>query len=147
MIQASRSRPIGLRGRLAEPNASCSVLQNSIRSGNGSLSSRQWLWEFVGEERGLTDDTTIRAQVLLAGRSCWQATRRRITSRRLTFGMHTDGEAKPGPVDLVVPDLLLRNASEADVPLILKFIRDLAEYEPLTKTVVATEHTIRASLF
>ena len=46
-----------------------------------------------------------------------------------------------------MPDLLLRNATEADVPLILKFIRDLAEYERLTNTVVATEDTIRATLF
>ena len=38
-------------------------------------------------------------------------------------------------------------ASEADVPLILKFIRDLAEYEKLSHLVVATEDHIREHVF
>jgi GNAT superfamily N-acetyltransferase len=46
-----------------------------------------------------------------------------------------------------VPDLLLREATEADVPLVLKFIRDLAEYEKLSHTVVATEEAVRSTLF
>ena len=36
---------------------------------------------------------------------------------------------------------------EADVPLILRFIRELAEYEKLLDTVTATEDSLRASLF
>ncbi|MEA2554169.1 MAG: hypothetical protein QOJ65_2345 [Fimbriimonadaceae bacterium] len=46
-----------------------------------------------------------------------------------------------------MPDLLLRDATEADVPLILQFIKDLAEYERLSDSVVATEDTLRATLF
>ena len=42
---------------------------------------------------------------------------------------------------------LIREATEADVPLILEFIRGLAEYEKLADKVVATEEVIRESLF
>jgi GNAT superfamily N-acetyltransferase len=38
-------------------------------------------------------------------------------------------------------------AAEADVPIILKFIRDLAEYENLSHQVVATEENIREHVF
>jgi GNAT superfamily N-acetyltransferase len=38
-------------------------------------------------------------------------------------------------------------ASERDVSLILKFIRDLAEYEKLSHLVVATEENIRQHVF
>jgi GNAT superfamily N-acetyltransferase len=41
----------------------------------------------------------------------------------------------------------LRNATENDVPLILRFIRELAEYERLLDRVVATEESVRATLF
>jgi GNAT superfamily N-acetyltransferase len=41
----------------------------------------------------------------------------------------------------------LRSATAADVPLILSFIRDLAIYEKLEHEVVATEDTLRATLF
>lgn len=41
----------------------------------------------------------------------------------------------------------LRTATERDVPLILSFIRELAEYERLSHEVVATEQLLRASLF
>src|SRR4051794_24711156 len=41
----------------------------------------------------------------------------------------------------------IRAASEGDVPLILQFIRDLAEYERLSHKVIATEERLRASLF
>ena len=41
----------------------------------------------------------------------------------------------------------LRVATERDVPLILSFIRELAEYERLSHEVVATEEVLRASLF
>lgn len=43
--------------------------------------------------------------------------------------------------------LNLRTASEADVPLILQFIRDLAEYERLLDACVATEESVRETLF
>ena len=41
----------------------------------------------------------------------------------------------------------IRAATESDVPLILQFIRDLAEYERLSHKVVATEERLRESLF
>ena len=45
------------------------------------------------------------------------------------------------------PDIDIRPATERDVPLILQFIRDLAEYERLAHEVVATADRLRASLF
>jgi GNAT superfamily N-acetyltransferase len=41
----------------------------------------------------------------------------------------------------------IRAATEADIPLILKFIRDLAHYEKLGHKVVATEESLRQTLF
>jgi GNAT superfamily N-acetyltransferase len=41
----------------------------------------------------------------------------------------------------------LSPASESDVPLILRFIKELAEYEKLSKACVATEELLRDSLF
>jgi len=44
-------------------------------------------------------------------------------------------------------DLTIRPATEADIPLILTLIRDLARYEKLEHVVVATEELLRESLF
>ena len=41
----------------------------------------------------------------------------------------------------------VREAAQEDVPLILSFIRELAEYEKLSREVVATEEDLRANLF
>jgi GNAT superfamily N-acetyltransferase len=41
----------------------------------------------------------------------------------------------------------IRQATERDVPLILSFIRQLADYERLSHEAVATEQTLRESLF
>ena len=41
----------------------------------------------------------------------------------------------------------IRSATTADVPLILDFIKALAEYERLADRVVATEDKVRATLF
>ena len=46
-----------------------------------------------------------------------------------------------------MPETLVREASEGDVPLILSFIRELAEYERLSHEVVATEESLRENLF
>jgi GNAT superfamily N-acetyltransferase len=43
--------------------------------------------------------------------------------------------------------LQIRFATEADVPLITRFIRELAEYEQLAHEVVATEETVRETVF
>ena len=43
--------------------------------------------------------------------------------------------------------LRIRPATEADVPLVLRFIRELAEYERLLHEVVATEERLRDTLF
>jgi GNAT superfamily N-acetyltransferase len=41
----------------------------------------------------------------------------------------------------------IREATESDVPLILQFIRDLAEYEKLAHLVVASEKQLHETLF
>src|SRR3712207_2121105 len=46
-----------------------------------------------------------------------------------------------------VPNLEIRVATPDDVPLIRSFVRELAEYERLSHEVVATEYTLRESLF
>jgi GNAT superfamily N-acetyltransferase len=45
------------------------------------------------------------------------------------------------------PSIQIRSATEQDVPLILAFINELAEYEKLAHTVVATEDGLRQTLF
>jgi GNAT superfamily N-acetyltransferase len=52
-------------------------------------------------------------------------------------------------VDGVAPvsALRVRPAAEADVPLVLRFIRELAEYERLLHEVVATEERLMETLF
>lgn len=42
---------------------------------------------------------------------------------------------------------MIREATDSDVPLILQFIRDLADYERLAERVVATEDMLRRTLF
>ena len=44
-------------------------------------------------------------------------------------------------------DLSIRFAVPTDVPVILSFIRDLAEYEKLLHEVVADEQTLKSTLF
>jgi GNAT superfamily N-acetyltransferase len=44
-------------------------------------------------------------------------------------------------------ELAIRVATEADIPEILRFIKELAEYERLSHEVYATEETLRESLF
>ena len=44
-------------------------------------------------------------------------------------------------------DVRIEPAREGDAPLILRLIKSLAEYERLSDEVVATEATVRASLF
>ena len=46
-----------------------------------------------------------------------------------------------------VDSLKIRPATAADVPLLLEFIRAIAEYEKLIDQVKATEETLRESLF
>jgi GNAT superfamily N-acetyltransferase len=41
----------------------------------------------------------------------------------------------------------LQPATQKDVPVILRFIKELAEYEKLSQEVIATEDTLRTSLF
>ncbi|HKB80685.1 MAG TPA: GNAT family N-acetyltransferase [Thermoanaerobaculia bacterium] len=46
-----------------------------------------------------------------------------------------------------MPKVAIRQAGDADVPMILQFIRDLARYEKLEHKVVATEEGLRRTLF
>jgi GNAT superfamily N-acetyltransferase len=48
---------------------------------------------------------------------------------------------------MTMPAIEIRNAVEADTPLILTLIKGLAEYERLADSVVATEAMIHESLF
>ncbi len=50
-------------------------------------------------------------------------------------------------IDTPLKGFIIRDATVADVPLILSFIRELAEYEGLLAEVVATEHGLRENLF
>jgi GNAT superfamily N-acetyltransferase len=51
------------------------------------------------------------------------------------------------PIATQIPGFTIRFATERDVPLILQFIRGLAEYEKLTHEVTATEELLRQTLF
>ncbi len=46
-----------------------------------------------------------------------------------------------------MPEVEIRPATAEDAPLILGFIRELAEYEKLSHEVVATEDSLREALF
>lgn len=48
---------------------------------------------------------------------------------------------------MLINNLNIRSATHNDVPVILGFIKALAEYEKLTHEVVATEDSLRATLF
>jgi len=50
-------------------------------------------------------------------------------------------------VSTSIPNFAIRQATEADVPVILQFIRGLAEYERLAHEVVADEATLLRTLF
>lgn len=50
-------------------------------------------------------------------------------------------------VSTKVEDLYIRKAIREDVPLILKFIKELADYEKMLDQVVATEEIIEDSIF
>ncbi|HTD44700.1 MAG TPA: GNAT family N-acetyltransferase [Bryobacteraceae bacterium] len=47
----------------------------------------------------------------------------------------------------MAPDLRIEPATEDDVPLVLKLVKKLAEYERLSHEVVATEEDFRKALF
>ncbi len=47
----------------------------------------------------------------------------------------------------MTPDFSIRPATEADVPLVLSLIRELAEFERLAHEVVADETLLRVALF
>ena len=51
------------------------------------------------------------------------------------------------PEQTAPPGFHIRPAAEADAPLILQFIRELAQYERLLHEVVATEESLRETLF
>ena len=53
----------------------------------------------------------------------------------------------PMEIKTTIPEFVLRPTTADDVPLILQFIRDLAEYEKLSHEVVATEDGLRQWLF
>lgn len=54
---------------------------------------------------------------------------------------------EPPPARSTPADLKILPATEADVPTVLKLIRELAEYEKLLHEVVATEKLVHDALF
>ena len=46
-----------------------------------------------------------------------------------------------------ITDFTIRNATAVDIPLIISFIKELAEYEKLSNEVVLTEEILTESLF
>jgi len=50
-------------------------------------------------------------------------------------------------IPVKIPGFMIREALQEDIPLILSFVRELAGYERLLHEVVATEETLRESLF
>ena len=53
----------------------------------------------------------------------------------------------PGEVSMMDPEINFRYAGRSDVPLILGFVKELAEYEKLQDEVVADEKTLEEWLF
>jgi len=62
-----------------------------------------------------------------------------------------DGAATPlqeeGNLENAMPNFLIREATEQDIPLIRTFIQRLAEYEKLSHEAIMTEEALRESLF
>jgi len=54
---------------------------------------------------------------------------------------------QPNSAIATAPTTAIRNATRADVPVILQLIRELAEYEKLAHEVVATEEGLENTLF
>lgn len=50
-------------------------------------------------------------------------------------------------IETAVQDLFIRQAQEEDVPLLLDFIKQLADYEKLSHVVVADAESLRRTLF
>lgn len=50
-------------------------------------------------------------------------------------------------IETRIEDFILRDAAADDIPVILSFIRELAEYEQLPHEVVATEKDLKETLF
>jgi len=49
--------------------------------------------------------------------------------------------------ETILKNFTIRPATNADVPLIIDFVRQLAEYEKLSHEMIATEETMREALF
>ena len=73
----------------------------------------------------------------------------RSHARHETDATHPSGatHSTDATADSHATDVRIVRATERDVPVILQMIRDLAEYERMADEVVATETSIRESLF
>jgi GNAT superfamily N-acetyltransferase len=60
--------------------------------------------------------------------------------------MSAGGDERPLPASAAAP-LQIRDATPADVPLLLELFRELAEYEHLTEILQATEQRLQTALF
>lgn len=50
-------------------------------------------------------------------------------------------------IDTNIEDFKIRKATREDIPLVLEFIKELAEYEKMSDDVVATEESLMESIF
>ena len=48
---------------------------------------------------------------------------------------------------MIINNLIIKPATKNDISIILQFIRELAEYEKLSHEVVATEESLKETLF
>jgi RimJ/RimL family protein N-acetyltransferase len=93
---------------------------------------------------------TLQADSLFAGHNPHNVNSAKVLKK---LGFSYVGDAFYAPTGLNHPSYLLkkpprfRYAAEEDVPLILQFIRELADYEQMLSEVVATEELLREWIF
>jgi GNAT superfamily N-acetyltransferase/catechol 2,3-dioxygenase-like lactoylglutathione lyase family enzyme len=100
----------------------------------------------------VSDPASFNRRALAAGAREASALAERNWGHEAAYSLDPDGHviafARELPEDReAVPGLVLRSATPEDVPLILRFICALAEYERMANEVVATEEVLRQSLF
>jgi GNAT superfamily N-acetyltransferase len=70
-----------------------------------------------------------------------------VTDAHRFAGRDASGLLITTETGMSVQDILIRSATQADIPQILSFIRALADYENLSKACVATEALLHENLF
>jgi GNAT superfamily N-acetyltransferase len=100
----------------------------------------------------VSDPASYHLRALAAGAREASALAERNWGHEAAYSLDPDGHVLAFARELpegreAAPGLALRAATPEDVPLVLRFIRALAEYERMANEVVATEEVLRESLF